>query len=144
MKILGIRPVAKPIEIPEEKIIFDTNNQQVATSGSASGTGNTGSGNATSGSATNSNGTTFNYTVTNGTEGGSGVCTVGTVTTPAPEQPVGGLGGAGEAVVAATPKPTVLAKTSGETMLPMLAGVIALLAAGVAAVRGYTALQSRS
>ncbi len=119
-------------------VILDNNNNQVATSGSANGSGNTSGGNATSGSATNSNGTTFTFTVNN--EG----CSVGTVTTPQPEQPVGGSGGAGEVVAAATPKPTVLAKTSGESVLPIVAGMIAALATAVVAIRSYAMLRSNS
>lgn len=128
-------------------VIYDSNNQQVATSGAADGSGNTSGGNATSGSATNSNGTTFNYTVTNGTSGQPTTCAVATVTTPEPEKPVGGLGaagGAGEAVAAATPKPTVLAKTSGESSLPVLAGVVAAFAAIAASSRGLAVLRNKA
>jgi cobalamin biosynthesis Mg chelatase CobN len=121
-------------------VILDSNNNQVATSGNASGSGNTTGGSATTGSATNSNGTTFNYSVTNQ------ACTVGAVTTPKPEQPVGGSGGAGGGggSVAATPKPTVLAKTSGESIVPIIAGVFTVLAAAVAAVRGYVMFRSNA
>lgn len=118
-------------------IIVDNDGQQVATSGSANGSGNTGSGDATSGSATNSNGTTFEFEVDN--EG----CVVTAVTEPKPEAPVGGSGAAGEATPVVA-KPTVLAKTSGESTLPVLAGAAALLVAALAAVRGYAALRSRS
>lgn len=128
-------------------IIVDSNNQQVATSGDANNSGNTGSGGSTSGSATNSNGTTFNFTITNGEDEESpAVCTVSTVTTPAPEpeQPVGGSGaaGAGEVVAAATPRPTVLAKTSGDN-LSLYAGIIAAVALVAASVRGVALLRSR-
>lgn len=124
-------------------IIVDSNNQQVATSGNANNSGNTSGGTSTSGSATNSNGTTFNFTVTNGTEGQPATCVVGTVTTPQPEQPAGGSGGVG-ATAAATPKPTVLAKTSGADSMAVLAGIIATLVIAVAGMRGLTLLRSRS
>ena len=128
-------------------IIVDSNNQQVATSGSASGTGNTGGGNVTSGSATNSNGITFDFTITNGEEGASPVCTVATVTTPDPvtPQPAGGSGATTgtTAAIATTPKPTVLANTSGSHVVVTLAGIIAALVLATGVVRGVAILRSR-
>lgn len=122
-------------------VVYDSNNQQVAQSGDASGTGNTSGGNATSGSATNSNGTTFNYTVTN--EG----CTVSSVVTPTPTPtptaPVGGSGAAGGEAAPVAAKPTVLAKTSGENFAGYVAALIAVLAVAAAGVRSYALLRSR-
>lgn len=125
--------------VNDNVVIYDSNNQQVATSGSANNSGNTGSEGVTSGSATNSNGTTFNYTLTNES------CTVATVTTPAPEQPVGGSGSAGAATPApaVAAKPTVLAKTSGDVILPAFIAVATVLAAATLGVRAYSVIRSR-
>ena len=126
----------------DNNIIIRDENDQTAGSGSASNDGNTSGGNATSGSATNDNGTTFEVEIDN-----EGACTVTNVTTPVtptPTQPVGGLGGAGETVAAAAPKPTVLAKTSGENVAMVVIAIVAALGLATAAARGYVAVQNRA
>ncbi len=131
----------------DNKIVIKDENDQVAGSGTATNSGNTTGGNATSGSASNENGTTFDVSINN--EGACVVTNVTTPVTPTPTQPVGGLGGAGGAgavagaVVAEAAKPTVLAKTSGENIVAIVAATVAALGFATAGVRGYTSLQSR-
>jgi hypothetical protein len=122
-------------------------NTQISVTGDASGTGNGTSGSVSTGSATNSNRVTFNATVTNGTDGNLGVCTIvatvpatiASVTPPVVVQtvpaPAGGQGAA-----------SGLPNTSGDSVMASVAGVVGILGAGAVisrlAVMAYGRLKS--
>lgn len=123
-------------------LVFDNNNNQVATTGSASGDSSTSAGDSTSGSATNTNGVTFTTTVKNDA---AQTCTV--VATSAPVTPVvtpptehvvtpqgaGAVGGAGAGAV--SPTPTTLANTATISPAMIVAGLIGVLGASIVAAR---------
>lgn len=147
----------------DNKFTVINNNNQEATSGDATVSGNTSGGGATSGSATNSNGTVIDVTIDNGG------CVVAAVTPPAPVvpgsgsgggQPVGGsgsapvrpVGGMGAVAPVAAPRggagaaPAMLPETNAETTLGVTASLVVLLGIVIlgsrAALGAYSKLQS--
>lgn len=112
--------------------VFDNNNHQVATTGSATSSDNTGAGSSTTGSAGNTNDVTFTTKVTNPT-----TCTVtATVApiTPVVTPPVQPSAAATPKAVAA-PKAAALPNTATTSPAMLIASLIGVLGIGVIVTR---------
>ena len=140
------------------KFTVINNNNQEASSGNATVSGNTSGGSATSGSATNSNGTVIDVSIDN-----SGACVVTAVTPPAPVVPVGGsgggqpvggagaaqprpVGGMGAVAPVAAPQrtaPAMLPDTSNESTFGIATGLVGLLTAVILGSRIAVSAYSR-